>query len=244
MDLMESLEYVRAYIDDLLVITRGTLEDHLVKLGEVLRRLREAGLKVNADKSTFCALEIEYIKGEKNVVADALSRLPTEEIFLFEEDNDFPLNLSLLFFQAHPRGVGLVGHGRQTHPLLAQLPALVLLLGSHAQQLVLTCLFSSSSCACRFDIRLSWRHALSSKASASSLEFRASAASLSASSDSLARSAWFCLWLPGGTSSNWISCLRIYCLSASDALLSNVCFFIPSPAILILLIIFFACMIC
>ena len=48
MDLMEALEYVRAYIDDLLVITRGTLEDHLEKLREVLRRLREAGLKVNA----------------------------------------------------------------------------------------------------------------------------------------------------------------------------------------------------
>ncbi len=54
----------------------------------------------------------------------------------------------------------------------------------------------------------------------------------------MACSTWFHLWLPGGTSSNWISCLRIYCLSASDALLSNVCFFIPSPAILILLIIF------
>jgi hypothetical protein len=61
MDLMESLEYVRAYIDDLLVITRGTLEDHLEKLGEVLRRLREAGLKVNAAKSFFCTHEIEYL---------------------------------------------------------------------------------------------------------------------------------------------------------------------------------------
>ena len=46
MDLMEALEYVRAYIDDLLVIIRGTLEDHLDKLREVLRRLHEAGLKV------------------------------------------------------------------------------------------------------------------------------------------------------------------------------------------------------
>jgi len=53
MDLMEALEYVRAYIDNLLVITRGTLEDHLDKLGEVLRRLHEAGLKVNAAKSFF-----------------------------------------------------------------------------------------------------------------------------------------------------------------------------------------------
>ncbi len=37
MDLMETLEYERAYIDDLLCITRGTLEDHLDKLEEVLR---------------------------------------------------------------------------------------------------------------------------------------------------------------------------------------------------------------
>ena len=39
MGLMEALEYARAYIDDLLVITRGTLEDHLEKLGEVIRRV-------------------------------------------------------------------------------------------------------------------------------------------------------------------------------------------------------------
>ena len=58
MDLMEALEYVRAYIDNLLVITRGTLEDHLEKLREVLRRLHEAGLKVNAVKSFFCTHEI------------------------------------------------------------------------------------------------------------------------------------------------------------------------------------------
>jgi hypothetical protein len=61
MDLMEALEYVRASFDDLLVITRGTLEDHLVKLGEVLRRLREEGLKVNAAKSFICTHEIEYL---------------------------------------------------------------------------------------------------------------------------------------------------------------------------------------
>jgi hypothetical protein len=42
MDLMEALEYVRAYIDNLLVITRGTLEDHIEKLREVLRRRVES----------------------------------------------------------------------------------------------------------------------------------------------------------------------------------------------------------
>jgi hypothetical protein len=61
MDLMEALEYVRAYIDNLLVITRGTREDHLEKLGKVLRRLREAGLKVNAAKSFFCTHKIKYL---------------------------------------------------------------------------------------------------------------------------------------------------------------------------------------
>ena len=58
---MESLEFVRAYLDDLLCISKLSLEDHLDKLEVVLWRLRDAGLKVNAAKSTFCALEIEYL---------------------------------------------------------------------------------------------------------------------------------------------------------------------------------------
>ncbi len=61
MDLMEILEYVRAYIDDLLCITRGTLEDHLDKLEEVLRSLCNAGLNVNTAKSFFCTHEIKYL---------------------------------------------------------------------------------------------------------------------------------------------------------------------------------------
>ncbi len=58
---MESLEYIQAYLDDLLCISRRSLEDHLKKLEEVLRHLCNAGLKVNAETSTFCALEIEYL---------------------------------------------------------------------------------------------------------------------------------------------------------------------------------------
>ena len=56
-ELMETLEYVRAYLDDLLCISKLSLEDHLDKLEVVLWRLRDAGLKVNAAKSTFCALD-------------------------------------------------------------------------------------------------------------------------------------------------------------------------------------------
>ena len=60
-ELMATLEFVRTYLDDLLCITKGNLEDHLNKLREVLTRLQEAGLKVNADKSKFCAFETEYL---------------------------------------------------------------------------------------------------------------------------------------------------------------------------------------
>eukprot|EP00804_Cyclotella_cryptica_P026163 CCRYP_009761-RA/>CCRYP_009761-RA protein AED:0.05 eAED:0.05 QI:0/-1/0/1/-1/0/1/0/163 len=41
-ELMATLQFVRAYIDDLLCITKGTLEDHLAKLELVLSRLQDA----------------------------------------------------------------------------------------------------------------------------------------------------------------------------------------------------------
>ena len=48
-------------MDDLLIIMRGTLDEHLQRMETVLTRLRDAGLKVNAAKSSFCAHEIEYL---------------------------------------------------------------------------------------------------------------------------------------------------------------------------------------
>jgi hypothetical protein len=59
--LMESLEFVRAYLDNLLSISKLSLEDYLEKLEVVPGQLCKAGLKVNAAKLTFCALEIEYL---------------------------------------------------------------------------------------------------------------------------------------------------------------------------------------
>jgi hypothetical protein len=61
MDLMASLEYVRAYIDDLFIITRGTLDNHPLKIETVLTRLHNADLKVNAAKSFFCTHEIKLL---------------------------------------------------------------------------------------------------------------------------------------------------------------------------------------
>ncbi len=58
---MTTLEYLRAYIDNLLVITKGSLHDHLDKLKQVLIQLRDAGLKIKAAKSIFCAQATEYL---------------------------------------------------------------------------------------------------------------------------------------------------------------------------------------
>ena len=46
-ELFADLEVAKAYIDDLLIITKGSLQDHLDNLEIVLQRLQEAGLKVN-----------------------------------------------------------------------------------------------------------------------------------------------------------------------------------------------------
>ena len=60
-DLMHTLEFVRTYLDDLLCITKGSFNDHLLKVGEVLEKLKSAKLRVNVKKSSFALHEIEYL---------------------------------------------------------------------------------------------------------------------------------------------------------------------------------------
>ena len=58
---MEGLEFARAYIDDLLVISKTSFEEHLNNLEQVFTCLAEAGLKVNITKCKFCQSELEYL---------------------------------------------------------------------------------------------------------------------------------------------------------------------------------------
>lgn len=51
--LFDGFDYIRAYIDDLLIISKGTYDNHLNKIDFVLHKLEEAGLKVNATKYFF-----------------------------------------------------------------------------------------------------------------------------------------------------------------------------------------------
>jgi hypothetical protein len=43
------------------MITKGSYEDHLTKVAEVLNRLQAAGLQVNLPKSKIAVQEIEYL---------------------------------------------------------------------------------------------------------------------------------------------------------------------------------------
>src|SRR5210317_1750829 len=62
-ELFWELEYVRAYIDDILVLLskKGEFDEHINQLEAVFTKLLEAGLKVNMTKSFFCKEELEYL---------------------------------------------------------------------------------------------------------------------------------------------------------------------------------------
>jgi Reverse transcriptase (RNA-dependent DNA polymerase) len=60
-DIMGDLANVRAYLDDILVTTAGSFEDHLKHVELVLQRLTDTGFAVNLHKSSFAVTEIDYL---------------------------------------------------------------------------------------------------------------------------------------------------------------------------------------
>ena len=59
--LVQDMEYVKTYLDDLLILTNNHFQDHLTKLEMVLARLSTSGMRVNASKSKFFTEQIEYL---------------------------------------------------------------------------------------------------------------------------------------------------------------------------------------
>ena len=57
----EDLESVRAFMDDLLVVSRGTYEEHLEELAIVMERLTKVRLKCKIDKCLFCRDRISWL---------------------------------------------------------------------------------------------------------------------------------------------------------------------------------------
>jgi hypothetical protein len=59
--LVQDMEYVKNYLDDLSILTNSRIKDHPLKLEIDLPRLSTAGLRVNFPKSKFFAEQIEYL---------------------------------------------------------------------------------------------------------------------------------------------------------------------------------------
>jgi hypothetical protein len=61
--LVQDMEYVKTYLDDLLILTTtiSSFKCHLLKLEMVLARLSTAGMRVNISKSNFFLEQIQNL---------------------------------------------------------------------------------------------------------------------------------------------------------------------------------------
>jgi hypothetical protein len=59
--ILGDLDYCRFYLDDILIISNGTFEDHMFKLRTVLQRLEDAGFRANVRKCFFGEDKLEYL---------------------------------------------------------------------------------------------------------------------------------------------------------------------------------------
>ena len=61
-ELFNGLEHVRAYIDDIFIISNGNFEEHLNKAEIDLQELTAAGFKINAEKLIFAGDNAVYFR--------------------------------------------------------------------------------------------------------------------------------------------------------------------------------------
>jgi Reverse transcriptase (RNA-dependent DNA polymerase) len=59
--LNQDMKFVKAYLDDLPILTNKSFNDHLTKFEMVVARLSTAGMRVNASKSKFLSEQFEYL---------------------------------------------------------------------------------------------------------------------------------------------------------------------------------------
>ena len=60
-DLFHGLNFIRAEIEDLLILTKGYCTDHVNNLELTLNKLKGKGLKYNIETSFFGQTEMEYL---------------------------------------------------------------------------------------------------------------------------------------------------------------------------------------
>jgi hypothetical protein len=59
--LVQDMEYVKTYLDDLFILRHRSFKDHVLTLEMVLSRLSTATMRVNISKSKLFAEQIEYL---------------------------------------------------------------------------------------------------------------------------------------------------------------------------------------
>ena len=59
--LFSDLPYMKVFLDDLLIFSNGTYDDHLAKVQQALERLHSKNLAVNALKSYWAVKEVDYL---------------------------------------------------------------------------------------------------------------------------------------------------------------------------------------
>ena len=72
--LLNGLDYLRTYIDDLLIIIYKYFEHHIYKLDKVLNNLKQKFLKLNTKKFFFAKNELEYLGFR--ITRQGIMRLP------------------------------------------------------------------------------------------------------------------------------------------------------------------------
>ena len=60
-ELFSDLDYVCVYLDEILIVDNGSLEDHMHKVSVCLEYLEKAGFKANLCKLLFAVKELEYL---------------------------------------------------------------------------------------------------------------------------------------------------------------------------------------
>lgn len=60
-DLLQDLEQVLVFIDDIIIVGTTTYDKHMKQIQEVMKRLKSKNLKVNINKSEWAREEVNYL---------------------------------------------------------------------------------------------------------------------------------------------------------------------------------------
>jgi ABC-type uncharacterized transport system substrate-binding protein len=60
--IFSDMENVICFIDNIALIMNKSFENHLKQLDEILHQLEDNNLQVNGNKSSFCAIEAEFLE--------------------------------------------------------------------------------------------------------------------------------------------------------------------------------------